>query len=76
LATLAPFASQVTSTTQLATSSSCAKKLRFVEQALKKHKMQDQQQPSQAGIVVSPLRQAMAPSQRDNILFLKMHHHF
>lgn len=31
---------------------------------------------SQAGIVLSPLRQAMAPVQLENILFLKMNRRF
>ncbi|KAG2802147.1 hypothetical protein PC129_g21837 [Phytophthora cactorum] len=45
IAALAPFASQGTSTSQSLTSSISAKKLSFAEQALKKRRMQDQQQP-------------------------------
>ncbi|KAG3148700.1 hypothetical protein PC128_g23545 [Phytophthora cactorum] len=45
IAALAPFASQGTSTSQSLTSSNSAKKLIFAEQALKKRRMQDQQQP-------------------------------
>ncbi|KAF1793041.1 hypothetical protein GQ600_3179 [Phytophthora cactorum] len=76
IAALAPFASQGTSTSQSLTSSISAKKLSFAEQALKKRRMQDQQQPSQAGMVLSPLRQVMAPTQLENILFLKMSRRF
>ncbi|KAF1786992.1 hypothetical protein GQ600_6905 [Phytophthora cactorum] len=46
IAALAPFASQGTSTSQSLTSSDSAKKLSFAEQALKKRRMQDRQQPS------------------------------
>ncbi|KAF1792151.1 Ribonuclease H-like domain [Phytophthora cactorum] len=88
IAALAPFASQGTSTSQSPASSNSAKKLSFAEQALKKRRMQDQQQPSRyelvhyipptsnAGMVLSPLRQAMAPTQLENILFLKMNRRF
>ncbi|KAG3230797.1 hypothetical protein PI124_g24106 [Phytophthora idaei] len=54
MAALAPFASQGTSTSQSPTSSNSAKKLSFAEQALKKRRMQDQQQPSWSTTFLRP----------------------